>query len=558
MATRFTLSQDSKGWAFVSPEGERFFSMGVCCTNRGIPTADWDATNPGYAASRIFKSDQEWACDTVAKLESWGFNTVGSWSDHKLLRSDLYQTPVLHLGAAGIPWRDMWDPKVVEDTFKRAEQEIGLWHGDPRIVGYFSDNELGWWHSAMFEWAFTGATPASGTRKRLVDLLRKRYATWEEAMRDFEPKEATSFEELEKQGRLFLKPGGKGILYAKDVLRMQAKRYYELCREAIERYDPKALYLGDRYISDYYPEVAEEAGKVCDVVSTNLNANWPDGDFYRYYLEELHRISGKPLIVTEFYQCAMENRSGNMNDRSAFPTVRTQKERVKGLRNQLRLMLSKPFLVGAHWFQYYDEPMHGRTDGENFNMGLVDTAGRPYDDLVKAFRDHRRPRLKAANAGDGLPPVDAFTAGDLANWPRERAYVPHEPGDYARGDLYVGWHPQGLIVGISWKDGLWPEGFFKSGQVPPEERAKLTMKFQGMKEPVSATMGYGGELEAAGANAISHRPNTPCHAVFRIPSNRFGKAQLKAGDRVEFEASMTTQCRSYHMAWKGSFELKEK
>jgi hypothetical protein len=31
-----------------------------------------------------------------------------------------------------------------------------------------------------------------------------------------------------------------------------------------------------------------------------------------------------------------------------------------------------PYVVGADWFQYYDEPTHGRADGENYNFGLVD------------------------------------------------------------------------------------------------------------------------------------------------------------------------------------------
>ncbi|MBN8526852.1 MAG: agarase, partial [Planctomycetes bacterium] len=46
-----------------------------------------------------------------------------------------------------------------------------------------------------------------------------------------------------------------------------------------------------------------------------------------------------------------------------------------------------PAIVGTHWFQYRDEPATGRKlDGENFQIGFVDVADRPYPELVDAAR----------------------------------------------------------------------------------------------------------------------------------------------------------------------------
>ena len=47
-----------------------------------------------------------------------------------------------------------------------------------------------------------------------------------------------------------------------------------------------------------------------------------------------------------------------------------------------------PDFVGAHWFQYLDEPLTGRTlDGENAHIGFVTVADLPYEGLVSAARD---------------------------------------------------------------------------------------------------------------------------------------------------------------------------
>src|SRR5207302_6171261 len=118
-----------------------------------------------------------------------------------------------------------------------------------------------------------------------------------------------------------------------------------------------------------------------DVISTNLVAPWPDGTFPRFYLETLHRLSGKPIIVGEIYVAAIENTSGNRNTLGPYPVVQTQAQRARTAMSTLSAALAHPAVIGVDWFQYYDEPRHGRGDGENFNFGLVDIDDRPYTEL---------------------------------------------------------------------------------------------------------------------------------------------------------------------------------
>ncbi|MFW5803463.1 MAG: beta-agarase, partial [Verrucomicrobiota bacterium] len=48
-----------------------------------------------------------------------------------------------------------------------------------------------------------------------------------------------------------------------------------------------------------------------------------------------------------------------------------------------------PFVVGLHWFQWPDQPILGRGngDGERSAFGIVDVADRPHKELTEAIRE---------------------------------------------------------------------------------------------------------------------------------------------------------------------------
>src|SRR5207245_3251677 len=77
--------QDQTSW-LVRPNGERFFSLGVCCVNQGHSRAEFDSANPGYAAWQQYADSNRWASAALRRLKSWGFTTVGGWSDFQALR----------------------------------------------------------------------------------------------------------------------------------------------------------------------------------------------------------------------------------------------------------------------------------------------------------------------------------------------------------------------------------------------------------------------------------------------------------------------------------------
>jgi len=556
------VEKDGRSW-FQSPAGTAFHSYGICCIDTGTKTSSKDPLNPSYSALDYYKTDKEWAEAAKTRLKQWGFNTVGAWSNHNLLRSpNLYQTPVLHLSAMGVPWVDPWDKETIKSVDDYATKLIGGWKSDPNVIGYFSDNELGWWIGAIFEWAFK-YKPNSEGRKVFVELLRKEYSNWEAVTNDFIPDDISSFDQLLVKGRLYLRPKSNGMKFVRRWLGEVASQYYKISRDAIRKADPKALFLGDRYISNYYPEVAKAASGFVDVLSTNLNANWNNGKLTPFYLASLHALSNKPILITEFYAAAMENQSGNMNDSSGFPTVRSQKERVSSFLNQVKEMQRLPYVVGAHWFQYYDEGMHGREDGENYNMGLVDIYDKPYALLTSAAKSAFAKRTKVTGKPSGLmvmaPYVHAYDGNDLSSWDISKSAFPLARAEEARGDMFVSWNASGIYLAFHWYEDRFFEALYQNGEIPKSESTKIAIDVNEIK--IDAIADGNSQVELSKGLKQAYMPgngmngNTRNTLIIRLPARDLGYKKLEKNQKLKVEAKLATRANAYKMAWSAEVEL---
>jgi hypothetical protein len=193
----------------------------------------------------------------------------------------------------------------------------------------------------------------------------------------------------------------------------------------------------------------------------------------------LRKLSGnKPVLVSEWFYAARENRTGNSNNEHLM-TVATQEERANGAARAACNFARIPSIVGIHWFQYYDEPKGGRRDGEDYDFGLVDRSGRPYEQLADALSTANHRLVRIHQEGGQAPTrrvremripeaeIDA-SANTLAAWPKDQALVegltapaPEVPF----GDIFIAWSAQGLhLATISMdyydKDLLAYEGAF--------------------------------------------------------------------------------------------------
>ena len=574
--TNFSVKELNGVWWLINPEGKQFFSSGVCCVNTGASFEDYSYENPGYSAWQHFSDPMEWAEYTIDSLKSWGFTTIGGWSSTQYFTSSpkqIFFNPVMAMGMdAGAPWYDMWDSTVVKRIEQIARERILPVKDSPNLIGYYTDNEMGWWNAAL--WNMTLKNPATSiARQKMIELISDHYKnSWNDLLKDFDPENANSFDELKNGGHLYLRPGGNGIFVVRQFVGMIAERYYSLTKKIVCKYDKKGLILGDRYQSFYYPEVAKAASKYVDVVSTNLNANWNDGTFTRCYLSTLYELTRKPIAIGEYYMAANENRSGNKNSSATFPTVQTQKQRADGFIKQAEYFSQTPFVVMADWFQFFDEPTHGRDDGEDYNMGLIDIHGKPYEELVNAagnfdWEKHKaNPITQLPDASEGIPPapkeniISPVAKEILQNWDRQHGFVKsssHAP----LFDMYLCWTTDTLYLAL-YGDDVVEKEYYKDNIIPEVDRAELILKFDNSDSPIKIKLGSArkpvwnsSDIDVFNSSGLflSVRNIT----VVKIPAKIFGRKKFTPNEKVKFTADLTTFAHAYTFRWNIDFPLKE-
>ena len=414
-----TTRLDGKWW-LVTPEGHLFFSLGVDCVGtwertfveqreawfEWLPEPD-DPQFGGiygrvggvhsmaeaiggegrvfsfYQANLIRKFGENWPArwreQAHARLQAWGFNTLGNWSQGDVIS----QGPLPYVVSAnisGVPpiqaatgyWSKMMDVYHPEfaPAVDRAVAAVTRHHREQaRCIGYFFDNELAW---EGIQAGVLNSPAEQPARQRLIARLQEQYAEFG-ALCSAWGVEAESWETLRH-------PENPNAAATRDLdafLYSFARHYFETIRESLRQHAPNQLYLGCRFSTAPAPAV-DACADVADVLSYNL--------YYRDIPCDKFRdiVRGRvPLMIGEFHFGAL--------DRGMFHTglvaTRDQEERAASYQRYVRSVADCPDFVGCHWFQFVDQPKTGRTyDGENYNIGFIDVTDTPYPELVEAAR----------------------------------------------------------------------------------------------------------------------------------------------------------------------------
>jgi hypothetical protein len=251
--------------------------------------------------------------------------------------------------------------------------------------------------------------------------------------------------------------------------------------------------------------------------------------------------------------------------------VATQKERAAGFRNTLQALLRTPFVIGADWFQYFDEPTHGRFDGENFNFGLVDIHDRPYEALttIASALDPNNLKRQSApvrpDASQGVPsaprnPLAQFEPTvALKHWDRERGFV-QPVSEFPMADLYVCWDRRAIYVGLYAQD-VTEDTFYRDKTVRAGDRSEWIVSINGPNRSIRARLGAGlepivDEPTVRVVNLSGLNGNYRNIAGMDLPAKLFGKDRFKAGDVIELASTFASHCRAYRVEWKGRFTLR--
>jgi hypothetical protein len=477
---RWSVENDNGVQWLKTPCGERFYSIGSNTVDGGYSWREKDG-KVWYSWLAFDPSLENWVQRAKARLAAWGFNSTGGWSlpPAKLAMPTIVN---LELGRrARFHWFDPFDPAVEGRMMTLAREFVAPYKGSPYRIGYFSDNEVGWWAGALF--SFYSAKPADNfTKQRWVKMLRQDYGDdWGKFTADFiPPPGAASWDGLLRTPQfLHMRPGGHGINAVREWTGIVAERYYALSEKAIRAADPEALYFGDRLPIYYDPAAVHAEARHVDVIATNYNPDASDGWIAHYFWEGLEKLSGgKPILITEWFFAANQNRTGNKNN-GHLMTVETQDQRAAGAAAAQENFAAFPGIVGTHWFQYYDHPKGGRPDGEDYDFGLVDINDRPYERVTEALTAANRqvphihantPSVAPAMKADEIPDA-AISLSDhsLSDWPKPAALLPPltpSPGAVDFGEIYLSWSDAGLNLATIGQDYYDVDLFHYDGAFP--------------------------------------------------------------------------------------------
>ena len=402
----FRTEHDGSRWWLVDPEGCAFLSAGVTCVQPGIVGAtqgqeDLFAWLPDVHSRfadavsqrgvdflkanliRVYGADWRghWERLTAGLLVKAGFNTVANWSDLDFARGAKlpYMLPMREFPRTQTllyrDFPDVFSPEY-EASAKRFARQLEEYRNDPYLIGYFLSNEPHWAfgrNNLAFE-MFATEQP-SMTRTRFIGWLRERYhddlhrfnQAWAIELGAFEDLREGSFRDVpsEVAGRDFW-----------DFSGLMVKRYIDMVCDAVEAVDPNHLNLGMRY-AWVSSDLLYRAGERFDVFSINGYSFPAPPD-----TGEITRRSGKPVIIGEFHFGATDRGL----PATGIQGVASQTDRARAYAYYVELGFARPEVVGLHYFQWMDQPINGRFDGENYNIGFMDIGYRPYPELMEGAR----------------------------------------------------------------------------------------------------------------------------------------------------------------------------
>lgn len=353
---------------------------------------------------------------------------------------------------------------------------------DPELAGYYTDNELPAWFLSEFIWStYAEQEFLAWLRLRYGDDIAQLNAAWTSPYRTVN---LSSFDQIStvKEQVIplgFDDPVGTDLdLFARKLMRDYCtftvgqirRREREVFGDTGDGITPLVAHpvIANRFPAGGAPTFLESASRFFFEVIRDVNAERP-GFYYDLlavndypsqqlgrdhqslrntrYLQEIHEITGLPIIVSEFGVAARESEVGNSVKRWRNNTLDTQAQRGVAYRNMVHTWINLPFVVGAEWFMwendYYNasatafpcppDPADPFYDGRN--CGVVDDQDNPYTGLTNAMASVNLQVNQAVRRN--LGGIDAI------DWERSVA-VPPPPMDFVRVDLV------GTVAELAW------------------------------------------------------------------------------------------------------------
>jgi len=404
----FRTQNDGKRWWFVDPEGCAFLSAGIDCIRdkaEGLVTGQedmfaWLPPQNDSLFSKAYSSRRgeflqvdfvqsnlmraygvnwraKWEQITTGLLKQWRVNTIANWSDIDFARKA--KLPYV-LNMSRFPttkvllYRDF--PDVFSDEYAKNAIEFAKQlekvKNDRYLIGYFLSNEPEWGfgdNNLAFEMFATNNV--SATKQKMSDWLKNKYNGGIASFNNAWKQNIKDFSEIKS---LVMKESLSGECWndCKEFSGIMVDQYVKQVCDEVKKVDGNHLNLGMRYAA-ITSELCYRAGNYFDVFSIN-GYSFPGPP----ETAEIARRSGKPVLIGEYHFGSIDKGL----PATGIQAAQNQQDRGEAYRYYLEQGFSRPELIGIHYFQWMDQPVFGRYDGENYNIGFLDICMHPYKELI--------------------------------------------------------------------------------------------------------------------------------------------------------------------------------
>ena len=341
---------------FVTPTGEPFYSTGIDHVSSD-PDTDQTTGQCPYCETiqSEYPSTAAWATATVSQLRSWGFNSLGAFSDDSTFATQMPYSVQLGM-ASGDDW---FAPSFVTNADEVAATQVAPLANDPeshRLV-HRQRARLG-----------TERKRSGNAAPALSGASRPARLGW--------PSPSSTWEI----------PTGSSMPWPLGTSKSPPRPFACTTRHH--------LILGVKAEGqEIQPQLLEAASPYVDVFSIDdyqlmpgfaqiIDKIWPQYLPVTATFNNFEKYVKRPIMVAEYSFIATTPQTPDTVP-GVYAVYPDQTARAAAYTDYIApLYEHSPWVVGDEWFEYVDEPQGGRFDGENNNFGVVDVENQPYQDLV--------------------------------------------------------------------------------------------------------------------------------------------------------------------------------
>ncbi len=323
-------------WFLADAEGNLFHSL-AC--NAVIHTPPISLEYSHYV-NDAWEDPKAWAEFACRRLFGLGFNSLAGGDDaiepHRRRNMPFFAGMCLtwagpklrDAGGNTIIFPDVFDPEWVKGAESWVVQETDKYRDDPLLIGYFTDNEIVMHQPLSRGLGVMDCFWSAPCAAELSRWLSERYAGDIGAMNrkwtsKYHAYNYSRFEDIVDDKPTLRGEDDPVAGDLKDFVRHIIKTYADTIVGLYRKHDPHHLVCTNRFAGEFDTSFADLL-KPFDIVACNSypRSHWGQTSFddgQLKWLRDMHRITGKPVLITEWGTMAADTGMCNTWGAARYP-----------------------------------------------------------------------------------------------------------------------------------------------------------------------------------------------------------------------------------------------